>query len=179
ADVKERFSASREVIVGEPEEGRFGAGLSRWPEEAVLPGFKSFFQEHILKRMRLTRCLARGFALSLDLPETYFDASFAQMGCVLMFNHYPQLDAASRAADKWSFSPHTDYGAFTILLQDSRGGLQVRNAAGDWIDAPPRRGSFVVNIGDMFAMWTNELYVSTLHRVLNFNDAERLSLAFF
>src|SRR5262249_16345545 len=125
------------------------------------------------------RCLARGFALSLDLPESYFDASFAQMGCVLMFNHYPQLDAVSRAADKWSFSPHTDYGAFTILLQDSRGGLQVRNAAGDWIDAPPQPGRFVVNIGDMFAMWSNDLYVSTLHRVLNFNDAERLSLAFF
>jgi isopenicillin N synthase-like dioxygenase len=54
-----------------------------------------------------------------------------------------------------------------------------RNAAGTWIDTPPDPGSFVVNIGDMFAMWTNDLYVSTLHRVMNFNDATRLSIAFF
>jgi isopenicillin N synthase-like dioxygenase len=179
ADVKERFSASRELIAGEPERGRYSAGRSKWPDAAVLPGFTDFFKGHIEKRMRLTRGLAQGFALSLDLPQSYFDAAFAFMGCVLMFNYYPKLERDLAQPTRWNFSPHTDYGAFTILLQDALGGLQVRNAAGQWIDAPPVPGTFVVNIGDMFAMWTNDLYVSTLHRVMNFNDALRLSLAFF
>ena len=179
ADIKERFSASRELIAGEPEHGRYSAGQSKWPDATVLPGFADFFKSHIEKRMRLTRGLAQAFALSLDLPQSYFDAAFAFMGCVLMFNYYPKLERDSPEPTRWNFSPHTDYGAFTILLQDALGGLQVRNAAGQWIDAPPVPGTFVVNIGDMFAMWTNHLYVSTLHRVMNFNDTLRLSLAFF
>ena len=178
ADVKERFSASREILAGEPERGSYSAGRSKWPDPAAFPGFADFFKSHIEKRTRLTRVLARAFALSLDLPESHFDPAFVHLGCVLMFNCYPKRDAAAQEG-RWNFSPHTDYGAFTILLQDHLGGLQVRNAAGNWIDAPPVPGTFVVNIGDMFAMWTNDLYVSTLHRVMNRTDQQRLSIAFF
>jgi len=180
-DLKERFSCTREKIAGEPEQGNFGAGLSSWPDEGVLPGFRDFFVVHIARRAALTRALARVFALSLDLPEDYFDRAFARLGCVLMFNYYPKIaqPVLDKEPARWSFSPHTDYGAFTLLLQDQLGGLQVRNSAGDWIDVAPLEGSFVINIGDMFAMWTNDLYKSSLHRVMNFNDAERISLALF
>ena len=180
-DLKERFSCTREAIPGEPEDGNFGAGQSCWPDEAVLPGFRDFFTAHIEKRASLTRALAQVFALSLDLPQDYFDAAFRHLGCVLMFNYYPQIarPLADEDPSRWSFSPHTDYGAFTSLLQDHRGGLQVRDSAGAWIDVTPLPGSFVVNIGDMFAMWTNDLYKSSLHRVMNFGEAERISLALF
>ncbi|HEX9835842.1 MAG TPA: 2-oxoglutarate and iron-dependent oxygenase domain-containing protein [Alphaproteobacteria bacterium] len=178
-DLKERLSFSREVEPGEPEAGRFAAGRSQWPDAKLLPDFAPFLMAHIAKRVRLAQHMARAFATSLDLAEDYFDAMFRHLGCVLMFNHYPPLGRAAFARGQWSFTPHTDYGAFTLLLQDAAGGLEVRNAAGAWIAVPPRRGTFVVNIGDMFAMWTNDRYMSSLHRVLHFGDAERLSVPLF
>ena len=47
-------------------------------------------------------------------------------------------------------------GLLTIVNQDDHASaLQVQNAAGEWVDAPPMEGSFVCNIGDMLQIWTN------------------------
>ena len=82
---------------------------------------------------------------------------------------------------QWGISPHTDYGSFTLLSQDALGGLEVRTAADEWIDVPPIPGTFVVNIADLFARWTNGLYRSSLHRASNFNTGgrARISLPLF
>ena len=55
----------------------------------------------------------------------------------------------------------------------------MRNARGDWIAAVPLPGTFVINIGDMMARWTNDLFASTLHRVINRSGRERISVPFF
>ena len=44
---------------------------------------------------------------------------------------------------------------------------------------PPLDGAFVVNIGDTLQMWTNDLYVSTLHRVTNSSEKARISQPLF
>src|SRR3974390_566150 len=63
---------------------------------------------------------------------------------------------------------HTDYGALTILLAEKApGGLQVKLRNGGWVDVEPRPNSFIINIGDLMAMWTNDHWVSNLHRVVN------------
>ena len=178
-DIKERFHMSRDVLPGEPEAGRRNAGLSLWPDEAVLPGFGALMRRHIHDRCAVSQHLARAFALSLDLPEAYFDEMYRFPSGNLVLNYYPAIDRASLRETQWSFSPHSDYNAFTLLYQDSLGGLQVLNAAGEWIDAPPIPGTMVVNIGDLFQTWTNDLYTSTLHRVINTSPAARLSVPLF
>ena len=55
----------------------------------------------------------------------------------------------------------------------------MRNAASRWMDADPVPGTFVVNVGDMLARWTNDLFPPTLHRVINTSGAERQSIPFF
>ena len=178
-DLKERFHVSREILPGEPAEGRRNAGLSQWPDDTVIPGFADLLRGHIHRRCEVARHLARAFALSLDLPENYFDEIYRYLSANLVLNYYPAVDRATLREAQWSFSPHTDYNAFTLLYQDSRGGLQILNATGDWIDVPPVPGTMVVNIGDLFQTWTNDLYTSTLHRVFNTSDEARISVPLF
>lgn len=79
-----------------------------------------------------------------------------------------------------SCGEHTDYGCLTILNQDdTRGALQVKAKSGEWINADPIEGCFVINIGDMINNWTNDLYKSTLHRVIHKGDNYRISVPFF
>ena len=172
ADIKERFIMVRKT-------SNAADADSCWPEETVVPGFSSFMQNHNLLRVDLARSLSRAFAMSLRKPEAHFEPFYAQMAYNTMLNYYPPLSEAAVSRSQWSFSPHTDYGGFTLLSQDSLGGLQVRNSAGTWIDVPPRQNTFVVNIGDLTAMWTNDLYTSTLHRAANVSGVARISIPFF
>ena len=80
---------------------------------------------------------------------------------------------------------HSDYGSLTILLpQTGSGGLQILSPSGRWVDVPPVPGAFIINIGDLMAQWTNDRWVSTLHRVINPDlvagqSSRRQSFAFF
>ena len=78
----------------------------------------------------------------------------------------------------WRAGAHTDYGAVTLLLTDGKPGLQVKPRGGDWMEVLHVPVAFVVNIGDCLMRWTNDIYVSTPHRVLPPERARR-SVAFF
>jgi isopenicillin N synthase-like dioxygenase len=179
SDIKERFIMAREPIPGEPEAGNFAAGTTIWPKHPKLDGFADFMKAHIEKRSNLARRVVRAFARSLDLDEGFFDDMYRYLGATMLVNYYPSLTSGDVAENQWSFSPHTDYGMFTILAQDGIGGLQARNSTDEWIDVPPIDGTFVINIGDMFAMWTNGLYASSLHRAMNYSNAPRISVPMF
>lgn len=173
-DLKERLFLPRA-----PEPGETPPPPAPWPSEDVLPGFAGFVNVQIAKKVLLARSLARGFALSLELEENYFDEYYSRPGVVNALNYYPPVGPATAGEQQWGFSPHTDYGSFTILLQDDHGGLQAENSDGQWIDVPPIPGTFVVNVGDLLERWTNNFYVSTLHRAINLKPEPRISNSFF
>eukprot|EP00494_Astrolonche_serrata_P025184 UN25445 len=91
---------------------------------------------------------------------------------VLRGTNYPQQEVAPEPG-VLRCSPHTDYGTFTILRQDSIGGLQVEkeHMGGEWIDITTKSYDFSVNIGDLMARWANGKYRSTRHRVANAKTA--------
>lgn len=75
---------------------------------------------------------------------------------------------------------HTDFGSVTLLLQDDVGGLQVFDKPTmSWIDVKPTPGAYVVNLGNVMMRWSNDTYVSNLHRVINKTGRERYSVPFF
>ncbi|KIM42980.1 hypothetical protein M413DRAFT_443797 [Hebeloma cylindrosporum] len=156
-------------------------GQNVWP--ADLPGFKEKTLEYYHKVVRVGQLLFPLFALALDLPEDFFADKTTRPAAIMRLLHYPPQSPTSSETDpegqQIGIGAHTDYECFTILWQDRAGGLQVQNTAGKWVDAVPIPGTFVVNLGDQFARWTNDIFKSTMHRVINRSGHERYSIPLF
>lgn len=74
--------------------------------------------------------------------------------------------------------PHSDYGLFTLVLQDHVEGLQLMHD-GRWLTVDPIPGSFLVNVGDHLEIYSNGRYKSVLHRVRVNSTRPRISVASF
>ncbi len=172
-DKKEAFDLSIELPADDPEyrSGNPLLGPNQWPDLAdfsrpVLAYYDAVFA--------LGRLLMHGFALALGEAADYFDASITKPPSQLRLIHYP-FDSA--ALDGVGIGAHTDYECFT-LLHATAPGLEVMNGLGEWIDAPPLPGAFIVNIGDMMEILTNGDFIATSHRVRK-TTAERYSFPLF
>ncbi len=172
-DHKEAFDIGFEVPADNPLvlAGTPLLGPNHWPE---LPGFRQAAQAYYAAVFNLGRSLFRGFALALGLAEDAFDDVAQFPPSKLRLIHYPY---DGDAQDAPGIGAHTDYECFTILLAD-RPGLEVMNDLGEWIDAPPIEGAFVVNIGDMLEVMTAGNFVATAHRVRKVAE-ERYSFPLF
>ena len=168
-DKKESFDVNLDIPEAAGEAPMLGANL--WPE---LDGFRPAVAAYYAAVATLARRMFRGFALALDLPEDHFEPHLTHPPSQLRLIHYP-FDP--QALDQEGIGAHTDYEFFTVL-QGTAPGLEVRNGAGEWIDAPPIPGAFVVNIGDMLEVWTNGEFRATAHRVRKVAE-ERYAFPFF
>jgi isopenicillin N synthase-like dioxygenase len=178
-DLKEGFYIGHEVAADDPkaQAGRFNVGPNQWPEG--LPEFRPAMQAYFAAAHALAADVIRALAASLDLPADHFEAYLADASATLRLLHYPPQPPDPSPGEK-GCGAHTDFGAVTLLLQDDCGGLQAWDAGSEgWVDAPPVPGTYVVNVGDLVARWTNGRYRSTLHRVVNVSGRERHSIPFF
>jgi len=174
ADLKEALNIGLDLKPDDPEilSAAPFRRLNVWP---ALTGFKETMLAYFDACTALALAIHRAIARDLSLPADYFGAKFSKPMTTLRLLHYP----AASASDEVGAGEHTDYGNLTLLATDDVGGLEVCTRAGEWIAAPPRPGAFIVNIGDCLMRWTNDVYVSTPHRVLNRSGRERYSIAFF
>ncbi len=160
-----------DVLVGAPL-----AGPNQWPED--LPQFYPAVTAYNRALVDLARQLVRPISVALGGGPHDLDTYFERPTTFLRLLAYPP-QPQERPDDLFGSAPHTDYGFITILAQDELGGLQVRNVAGDWIDAPYMPGSFVMNTADILHRWSNGRLISTPHRVINRADRMRYSTPFF
>lgn len=148
-----------------------------WPDD--MPEFQQrleLYQRHLQK---LGQHLIRCIALSLDLAEDYFDRACASPNCAVRILHYPPHPENARKGQIGA-GAHTDWGAITMLYQDDVGGLEIEGDDGKWIQATPVPETFVINLGDLIRRWTNDVYKSTLHRVVRkTSKRHRYSIATF
>ncbi|TBU96865.1 2-oxoglutarate and iron-dependent oxygenase domain-containing protein [Stutzerimonas kirkiae] len=177
SDFKETFDMGLHMPAEHPDvlAGKPLRGPNRHPQ---IPGWEALMQRHYEDMHELSKTLLRAMALALGIERDFFDRRFEQPISVFRMIHYPPR-AGAEGSGQQGAGAHTDYGCVTLLYQDNAGGLQVQNLAGEWIDAPPIEGTYVVNIGDMMARWSNDLYKSTPHRVISPQGVDRYSMPFF
>jgi isopenicillin N synthase-like dioxygenase len=177
ADVKEAFNIGLELAADDPEllaRAPFRAA-NLWPE---IPGFRDTMLDYFNRVWRLGRDLHRGFALDLGLDPDFFESKLDKPIATLRLLHYPPV-AKPVSDGQLGAGVHTDYGNVTLLATDAVGGLMVQDRSGRWLDAPIIPGAFVCNIGDCLMRWSNDVYVSTPHKVVSPPGADRYSVAFF
>lgn len=142
-----------------------------------MPGFREGLYAYHGQLLRLSRQLTKIFALALHLPEDFFDQYVRKPEAGMRILRYPEQKHS--IDEQNGIGAHTDVECFTIVTQDSSGGLEVLSKAGTWVKAKPIPGSLVVNIADCFMRQTNDFFVSTIHRVINKSGKERYSAPFF
>ena len=162
-------------------EGREGFFVPNiWPRPDHVPGFKEAFETYYRVMEDLATKLMRLMALALNLDEYWFDDKIRDHITNLTVNHYPALGEPARPG-QFRRGAHSDWGSLTILYHDGEPGLQIMSPEGEWENVPVVPDSFVINLGDLMAAWTNDRWVSTLHRVVapEGDLGDRISIAFF
>ena len=148
-------------------------GPNVWPD---LPGFREAVSRYYGEVARLGLRVCGLLELHLGLPAGAMTSRMSKPISQLRLLHYVR-DRAVANAKSVNMGAHTDYECLT-LLHTANPGLQVMRQDNVWIDVPIHSTALVVNIGDMMEAWTNGLFRSTPHRVLNLSP-ERYSLPYF
>lgn len=184
-DLKESFNGGPLAVpagLDDEEALSFCYAATIWPES---PGnFRQAWQAYYREMERLARRIMRIFAVALELDATYFEPYIDKPVSALRALNYPHQDREA-APGQLRAGAHSDYGSLTILLpQAGSSGLEILVPGGEWRSVPPVTDAFIINIGDLMARWTNDRWVSTLHRVTNPDTVSghsnrRQSLAFF
>lgn len=184
-DLKESFNGGPQAVppgLADRDALAFCYAATIWP--AAPEGFKPAWQAYYAAMEDLAARIMKLFAAALELPESYFADKIDCPISALRALNYPEV-AVAPAAGQLRAGAHSDYGSLTILLpQAGSKGLQIERPDGSWLDVPPIPGAFVINIGDLMARWTNDRWVSTVHRVVNPDNPEdararRQSFAYF
>ncbi|AVA22009.1 MULTISPECIES: 2OG-Fe(II) oxygenase family protein [unclassified Rhizobium] len=184
-DLKESFNGGPLAVpagMTDPEALGFCYAATIWPDGPE--GFADAWKAYYRSMEDLAARIMRVFATALGLDEHFFDSYVDAPISALRALNYPEQRVAPQPGQLRA-GAHTDYGSLTILLpQPGSKGLEIIAPDGQWTPVPPVPGAFVINIGDLMALWTNDRWVSTVHRVVNPPPEEggmqrRQSLAFF
>jgi isopenicillin N synthase-like dioxygenase len=174
------FGKFAEAAAGSADAVHFAPNL--WPDTPA--SLQAHVEDYYTSMMDLASRIMEIFALALELPQDYFADKTNASPSNLRFINYPDQEKEPEPGQLRA-AEHTDFGTVTILkVEDAPGGLQVRDVDGGWHNVGHVPGAFVVNIGDAMARWTNDKWVSTIHRVVNpprdqALGSRRISIPFF
>ena len=176
-DNKEAYNVGLDLEPDDPEllAGKAFRALNAWPD---LPGFRetllAYFDACAALGARIHRAFARDLGIATDFFAGKFDRPMATLAPPALSGGSERRRGAESARGR---TPTT--ATSRCSRPTTSAASKCALARGEWIEAPAMPGAFVVNIGDCLMRWTNDVYVSTPHRVVNRSGRARYSIAFF
>lgn len=162
-DLVEAFLIGADDVGRDPHTNPYCTNV--WPDQPVW--FRDRVWQYYTTVRSLSFELCRIAAVALDVDPGFFDGALPQANTMMRCNWYHRRsDEVDLADDQMALGAHTDYGILTVLAADLGPGLQVLDDSGVWHDVAPEPGAFIINAGDALAVWTNDEWRSTVHRVL-------------
>ena len=160
-DLKEFWHIGREI----PRDSKYAADMppNLWPEE--VPGFRETGYGLYTALDQLGSQVLAALALHIGLPEDWFADKTDNGNSILRPIHYPPITAPD--IPNVRAGAHEDINLITLLVGASAAGLEVLSRKGEWVPFTADADTIVVNIGDMLQRYTNHVYPSTTHRVVN------------
>lgn len=170
-DLFEAFNVGLELSESQLTDPYFIEGRDRYFSPNVWPTVPAAMRSTWLDYLDAIDAVANevmsAAALALGMPADHFVPFLDKGPTVMRANNYQRrAGAPAPVAGQMRMGAHTDYGSITVLLADEVPGLQICDDAGRWHDVMPHDGSFIVNVGDLLAEWSNDRWRSTLHRVV-------------
>ena len=177
-DMHEAFEFAYDLPTDDPDylKGVKFYGPNAWPDQP--PDFRWALGTYFDTQLEFGKVMLRAFALALQLPEIYFDEIYTKPLSRLRTCYYPP-QRPDWDIKKIGIGAHRDYEIFTTVWQSPQPGLQVKGVGGDWIEVTPIEGTFVINLGNLMQRWSNDLFLSRPHRVVNLTQEHRYSLVQF
>ncbi|KAJ0081910.1 hypothetical protein Patl1_11053 [Pistacia atlantica] len=196
---EEQVKVFRQPFDTKSKEERFPAGSYRWgtpsatclkqlswseafhipmtdiSDSGAFSSLSSTMEQFATTVAGLAKKLAGILAEKLGQKTTFFEENCLPSACYLRMNRYPPCPFS---LEVHGLMPHTDSDFLTILHQDEVGGLQLVKDE-KWISVKPNPEALIINIGDLFQAWSNEVYKSVQHRVVTNPTMERFSTAYF
>ncbi|KAI3461698.1 hypothetical protein Pfo_018361 [Paulownia fortunei] len=172
------FAVQNPIIIPashEPDDMELKELINKWPEN--LPELREACEEHTAEMEKLAFKLLELIALSLGLPKDRLNGFFKDQTSRVRLNYYPPCPAPYLTL---GVGRHKDTGVLTILAQDDVGGLEVkRKTDGEWILVKPTPDAYIINVGDIIQVWSNDKYESVEHRAVVNSEKERFSIPYF
>ncbi|KAL5562503.1 hypothetical protein UlMin_032250 [Ulmus minor] len=158
-----------------PDDKEVAKWNNQWPENPAE--LREACEEYAQEVQKLSSKLMQLIALSLGLPADRFSGFFKDQTSFIRLNHYPPCPISDLAL---GVGRHKDALALTVLAQDDVGGLEVkRKTDGEWILVKPTPNAYIINVGDIIQVWSNDRYESVEHRAIVKSEKERFSIPFF
>jgi isopenicillin N synthase-like dioxygenase len=155
-----------------------------WPDEA--PGFAVATRRYLAEMAALSTRLDTIFGEIIGLPGLA-DQSTAGPDTMACIRYERLTDEIAPQPGQKRMGAHSDYTTFTVLRADPVPGLEILTDAADpvarWKSVVPDPGALLLNVGDLLAIWTDDAWPSTVHRVPLRGDGTdpvlRRSVAYF
>ncbi|XP_052191750.1 jasmonate-induced oxygenase 2-like isoform X1 [Diospyros lotus] len=159
----------------EPDDREVVLLRNQWPD--YPPNFREVWEEYVVEIEKLAHKLLELISLSLGLPGNRFMNFFDDQTSFLRLNYYPRCPVPDLAL---GVGRHKDAVGMTVLAQDDVGGLEVRRKSdGEWVRVKPTPNAYIINVGDIIQVWSNDRYESVEHRVTLNSERDRFSIPFF